>query len=291
MNKFPRISIITPSYNQGEYIEKTIKSILSQEYPNLEYIIIDGGSTDNTIEIIKKYENDITYWVSEPDKGQTDALKKGFSMATGDFFLWVNSDDYLLPDAINKFVDAHIKNPSADLIVGLGRRSDPNGNIFKSDVPIGEITLDFLFNWMEGPWFCQPSSMFSRKVWEDCGPFNEKFRIAFDLDFWIKAKKQGFQFSVINDYLSVEIFHDGQHTARFRRLTHVEIVLVIINHGGEDRVRGYLDEMARKLTWYETNYKYIKQSKIFKIIYKINKVLLRKNKLLKYEDTNPPWGK
>lgn len=102
----PKISIVTPSYNQGAFIEETIRSVLSQGYPNLEYIVIDGGSTDNTIEIIRKYESRISYWVSEPDNGQADALNKGFALATGDICAYLNSDDLYLPHALNAVANA-----------------------------------------------------------------------------------------------------------------------------------------------------------------------------------------
>ena len=100
--KYPKISIVTPSYNQGNFLEETILSVINEEYPNLEYVIIDGGSTDNSKEIIKKYENKLTYWVSEKDNGQTEAINKGFKLVTGDIFNWLNSDDFLEEGALFK---------------------------------------------------------------------------------------------------------------------------------------------------------------------------------------------
>jgi len=98
---YPKISIITPSFNQGKYLEETIFSVLGQNYPNLEYIIIDGGSTDNSVDIIKKYENQLTYWISEPDNGQSHAINKGFMKATGGILAWLNSDDMYLPGVLD----------------------------------------------------------------------------------------------------------------------------------------------------------------------------------------------
>lgn len=100
MNKLPRISIVTPSFNQGGYLQETIESVLSQNYPNLEYIIIDGGSTDESVEVIRSFSDRLAFWVSERDRGQSDALHKGFQMATGDYLTWLNSDDVLLPHAL-----------------------------------------------------------------------------------------------------------------------------------------------------------------------------------------------
>ncbi len=113
-----RISIITPSYNQGEFIERTIKSVLNQGYENIEYIIIDGGSSDSTVGLLKKYDEHIAYWVSEPDNGQTEAINKGLMHATGDVLAYLNSDDVLFPGALH-FIDACFKkHKDADLIYG-----------------------------------------------------------------------------------------------------------------------------------------------------------------------------
>lgn len=115
-----KISIVTVSYNQGNFIEETIQSVLDQNYDNLEYIIIDGGSTDNSVEIIKKYESQLAYWVSEKDKGAGDALNKGFAKATGDYIYYLNSDDLLLPGVLQYFAELQKNNPSHDVYYSHG---------------------------------------------------------------------------------------------------------------------------------------------------------------------------
>src|ERR1035437_9023569 len=117
-SSFPKLSIITPSFNQGRFLEETSLSVLKQQYSNLEYIIIDGGSTDNSVEIIKKYERYLTYWISEPDKGQTHAINKGLKRATGDIIGWINSDDVYVEGAFRKVAQAFIEHPNVILVHG-----------------------------------------------------------------------------------------------------------------------------------------------------------------------------
>lgn len=127
--EYPKISIVMPSFNQGKFIEQSILSIINQQYPNLQLIIIDGGSTDETIDIIKKYENYVDYWVSESDKGQSDALNKGFKKSNGDFFGWLNSDDLYLPGVFFLIIDTFKKNPKTELVFGDWLSIDKKNNI------------------------------------------------------------------------------------------------------------------------------------------------------------------
>src|SRR5437667_5688340 len=124
----PRISIVTPSYNQGKYLEQTIRSVLDQGYPNLEYIICDGGSTDISVEIVKKYSDRLAWWCSEKDRGQSDAINKGWRRATGDILAYLNSDDVLLPGAIERVVRAFQQTPSAGVVYGDWTCLDEHGS-------------------------------------------------------------------------------------------------------------------------------------------------------------------
>ena len=143
----PKISIVTPSFNQGHFIEETILSVLSQDYPNLEYIIIDGGSTDETVDIIKKYEKGITYWISEKDRGQSDAINKGLKIATGDVFNWLNSDDLLAPNALWVIGYYFLDHPKSTALLGHLQTFEGENNfsspyrmtIIKEDLPYNMI--------------------------------------------------------------------------------------------------------------------------------------------------------
>ncbi len=129
MAELPLVSIVTPSLNQGKFLEETIQSVLSQEYPKLEYLIVDGGSTDNSLEIIRKYADQLAWWVSEPDQGQTDAINKGFSHAKGQVLAWLNSDDSYLPGAVSSAVTCLQAYPEAAMVYGDANLVDEDGQI------------------------------------------------------------------------------------------------------------------------------------------------------------------
>ncbi len=185
----PKISIVTPSYNQGKFIGETILSVLEQDYPNLQYIIIDGGSNDNSLEIIKQHEEKLFYWISEPDNGQTHAINKGFSHATGQIFMWLNSDDILLNGSLNAIGEAYNHSIDKARFIGLGRRV----YIDNESLVLKHLSYSF---WMgdsqalawgvsRGPH--QEATCWSKEVWERFGPLNQNLNYAFDLEFFIKV--------------------------------------------------------------------------------------------------------
>lgn len=181
---YPKISIVTPSYNQGQYIEQTILSVLNQNYPNLEYIIIDGGSTDNTAEIIRKYEKSLKYWVSEPDKGQAHAINKGLAHCTGEIFNWLNSDDFLEPEALHKISERFEQEDKPDLVAGEVEIFDANGSV--EYVKHQKLSAKGLLNWEKGVSLVQPGVWMRRELMQNCGGIDEQFHYSFDWDMLIR---------------------------------------------------------------------------------------------------------
>lgn len=180
--KMPKISIVTPSYNQGQFIEETILSVLNQNYPNLEYIIIDGGSTDGTVDIIKKYASHLTFWVSEQDKGQADAINKGLALCSGDIFNWLNSDDYLEPGVLHK-IAAGFEDEDVDLLAGSVRNFSNRG---EEIIPNQNLSAKGLMCWDPGVKFVQPGVWMRREYIDLCGGIDSQFHYAFDWDVYIR---------------------------------------------------------------------------------------------------------
>lgn len=174
---YPKISIVTPSYNQGQFIEETIRSILLQNYPNLEYIIIDGGSNDETVEIIKKYGKWITYWVSEPDNGQSHAINKGLSKCTGTVFNWLNSDDYFTPNAL-EVVGANFFKSGCDALIGHVK-DFPKPLVYRTRVRSLEETIAYAN-------LVQPGTFFSLETIKILGGVHEDCNYMMDAELWLK---------------------------------------------------------------------------------------------------------
>lgn len=182
---YPKISIITPVFNQSKYIEATILSVINQNYPNLEYIIIDGGSTDGTLDILKKYDHKITKWISEPDHGMYHAINKGFSNTSGEIMGWINSDDILLPCSL--FNMARLFNDLGNInwIQGLNSFIDLDGNVINTNSPKKFSFITFLngdFKWIQ-----QESTFWRRRLWNQAGgKVNDNLKLAGDFELWFR---------------------------------------------------------------------------------------------------------
>lgn len=186
MGKNPLVSIVTPSYNQKDFLEDTILSVLDQDYPELEYYVIDGGSTDGSVEIIKKYSHRLTGWVSEPDQGQTDAINKGFSRSTGEIMAWLNSDDLYHPGAVQSAVDFLQNNPEVGLVYGdtdlIDRQGRKIGKFNAQQTSYSRLMRG-------GVYIPQPAAFWRRELWDKAGPLDPSFYFAMDYDLWVRFAK------------------------------------------------------------------------------------------------------
>lgn len=195
---WPKISVITPSYNQGLFLEETIRSVLLQGYPNLEYIIIDGGSTDNSVQVIKKYEKWLAYWVSKPDKGQSDAINQGFRIAKGDLVSWINSDDLYFPETFSKIARNFQKYPEADFVYGDGDVIDERGEL-KLELLSRSYDLSILksYHFMTNNttnFIIQQSVFWRFKVFDKIGLLDDSLHYGMDYEYWLRAGTAGLSF-------------------------------------------------------------------------------------------------
>jgi glycosyltransferase involved in cell wall biosynthesis len=182
-NELPKISIVTPSYNQAAFLEQTMRSVLEQDYPRVEYIIIDGGSTDGSIQIIRKYEKQLAYWVSEPDQGPGQALNKGFARATGEIFAWLNSDDYILPGAL-RTVARIFATAGVDLVYGDSLHVDEHGWVTDCSI-LPSMPPQPLLLYAVG---ClhQESSYWRAALHHQVGEIDETLFPGFDVDWFLR---------------------------------------------------------------------------------------------------------
>lgn len=178
----PTISIVTPSYNQGKFIEETIRSVIFQDYPNVEYIVMDGGSTDETVEILNRYDPWIDYWESTPDDGQAHAINKGLKRATGDIHGWLNSDDFFVPGALRGVAETFISS-SCDALSGGRLLVDEDSNV------TGWSIKPSFDPWRGGNTFPQDSTLWRSYVYDEIGYLDESYDFAMDFEFFIRLYK------------------------------------------------------------------------------------------------------
>jgi glycosyltransferase involved in cell wall biosynthesis len=224
----PRISVITPSYNQGKYIERTIQSVLTQEVQGLEYLVIDGGSTDETPEILKRH-GDRFFWVSERDQGHADAINKGITRSSGPIVGWLNSDDIYYPGALAtvlEFFDAH---PDVDVVYGDAQHID------EYDAVIDKYPTE-PWNWdrlLEICFISQPAAFLRRRAFDRWGLMDPALRQSMDYEYWIRLGKQGVRFTYLPELLAATRLHSEAFTVGSRVACHTAINNFMRRHFGK----------------------------------------------------------
>lgn len=199
MKKFPKISIVTAVYNGADFIEQTIKSVLEQNYPNLEYIIVDGGSTDGTTEIIRKYSDKLAWWVSEKDDGLYSAVQKGFEHSTGEIMAWINSDDYYSKHCFKTVAEIFSENSKIEWLTGFSIHYDEKDRIIDAWRSRDFTRLDFLMG--DYKYVQQESTFWRRTLWEKAGGRLAKYRLAGDFELWLRFSRYA-QLYCVNSYFA-----------------------------------------------------------------------------------------
>lgn len=241
-SNLPKVSIVTPSYNQGEFLEETILSVLNQDYPNIEYIIIDGGSTDGSVDIIRKYADRLAYWVSEPDAGQAHALNKGFARGNGSILGWLNSDDLYQPGAITAAVSFLLGHPEVSMVYGDCLLVDHEGRALRrfrareydQRVMLRGVNL-----------VPQPAAFFRREAFYSVGCLNPKLHYALDYDLWIRLGRS-YKLQHISATLAKFRVHGGSKSVAQIDRMWAEVVHVHRLHGGSKVSRVYAKYLLRR---------------------------------------------
>lgn len=225
MNSTPpplKISVITPSFNQAQFIERTIQSVLNQNCPHLEYFIMDGGSTDGSLDILKKYQTHLD-WVSEPDRGQTDAINKGFKKAAGDIICWLNADDEYMPGALAVVADYFSQHPQAKFLYGDVEAIDEAGRVYGRRGAVRPTHFEDLVS--QGDFIVQPAAFWRADVLAEVGLLDETLRYCMDYEFWLRVS-QKYSLHYIPTPLARERFHAQAKTtqATLARIQEIEAV-------------------------------------------------------------------
>jgi glycosyltransferase involved in cell wall biosynthesis len=234
MHQWPLITVVTPSFNQADYLERTIQSVLGQQYPALEYIVVDGGSSDRSVQIIRKYAGSLSWWCSESDKGQADAIAKGFARSTGEVLCWLNSDDTFLPGALRAVGEFFRDHPRAEVVNGgaywIDAQDRPIRRLFQSSYTRGVRASARRFKFYGQDGIYQPATFWRRAAYLEAGGLRTEFEFAMDLDLFTRlAMRQ--RFHVVECYLACFRVHGSSKSNTIQDVRTAEVRLLQREHG------------------------------------------------------------
>lgn len=236
----PKISIITISYNQAEYLEDTLRSVIGQGYPNLEYIVMDGGSDDGSVEIIKKYEAHLAYWQSEKDDGQSAAINAGFRRTTGDIIAWLNSDDQYLPGTLHFIANQFVKNGVVESKIVCGQCVD----IYETPISkagaknVCERAKSFNIELLH--FVTQPACFWTLNLWKKIGELDESLHYGMDWEWFIRSSRAGITFEFVDRFLSINRVHENRKTTLGGNKRTLELANIYGKYHGEIFKNTYL---------------------------------------------------
>lgn len=237
-----KFSIVIPTLNQADTLEHTLLSIVNQDYMNIEIIVIDGGSSDGTPEIIEKYREWIDYYVSGQDSGQSDAINRGFSLASGEIYAWINSDDFYLPQAFTRISKIFENDHNIDVVVGAGDVVNMDCKFLKHIHPI-EMNQENLVRWLEGDWIMQQSCFWTNRIWEKSGGVDETLKLLMDFDLWFRFSRLG-KSTVLNEPLAAMRYYRETKTISLKDLVKEETAYVFAKNGEFEEVKKLVSKLV-----------------------------------------------
>lgn len=238
----PKISIVIPTLNQSDTLEHTLLSIINQDYSNLEIILVDGGSNDNTSEIVNKYRDWISCYIYGKDTGQSNAINLGFSCATGNILAWINSDDYYLPFAFSRVVSTFVGNDNIDLVVGAGDVITRDCRFLKHIIAM-KMDRTNVNKWSKGEWIMQQSCFWSSELWNKSGGVDESLRLLMDFDLWFRFSSHA-NCSTINEPLAAMRYYPEIKTVSLREHVKAETAYVLAKNGEFEELKKLVAELV-----------------------------------------------